>query len=355
MHDCFKAVQAMYKDHEVTRFEEQGHCSFTFLITSPDVLHATDSGDECQDLESSGLGAKQPFLVQLRPPQHVLNHNIINAALVTYPQVAPSIRALDLVLPGQLCAYEMLRLRGKPYSRLQPDIAKFDHGTHKKLKRLVMSFADIIAQGLQAVSKTCIEARNARADSPMDNDSSMLSQCTGLVGSSIIDRLEKLAAQLPSPDLRQRAQGVLKALQCISEYPIVLCHGDLIPSNILVNQDTWEVTGLVDWAEAEHLPFGTCLYGLETLLGHMEPVSPTRSSPRFVYFDSAPKLRKVFWTHLLEVAPELQSRRRDVVVMRDLGVLLWYGIAWDNGAIDRVVNETDDAEVLACLRAFLSA
>jgi hypothetical protein len=38
--------------------------------------------------------------------------------------------------------------------------------------------------------------------------------------------------------------------------------------------------------------------------------------------------------------------------MRDIGVLLWYGYAWDGGAIDRVVNEMDDSVEVVCLRAF---
>ncbi|KAL6706049.1 hypothetical protein ACN47E_006151 [Coniothyrium glycines] len=135
----------------------------------------------------------------------------------------------------------------------------------------------------------------------------------------------------------------------MGEYPVVLNHGDMIPSNILVDEETWTITGLVDWAEAEYLPFGTCLYGLESLLGYLDQTS----TPEFVYYDDTERWREVFWSHLLNTLPALRKRRRDIEVMRDLGVLLWYGIAWDDGALDRVVSEEDDAEVLACLRAFL--
>jgi hypothetical protein len=54
------------------------------------------------------------------------------------------------------------------------------------------------------------------------------------------------------------------------------------------------------------------------------------------------------------LVPEVETRLEDVRVTRDMGVLLWYGYAWDDGAIDRVVNEADDAVEVVCLRSFLN-
>ncbi|KAJ4362653.1 hypothetical protein N0V95_001361 [Ascochyta clinopodiicola] len=118
----------------------------------------------------------------------------------------------------------------------------------------------------------------------------MLSQCTGKVGSRIIQKLEKLAQDLPDVWLRQRAQSTIDRLCMVDEHPVVLNHGDLIPSNILVRKETWEITGLVDWAEAEFLPFGTCLYGLEHLLGFFQPASQKSDRATFTYYENAPKL-----------------------------------------------------------------
>jgi hypothetical protein len=111
---------------------------------------------------------------------------------------------------------------------------------------------------------------------------------------------------------------------------------------------------LVDWAEAEYLPFGTCLYGLEHLLGYLSPAL-SGLEPTWTYYDGATQLRKLFWTRLVEAVPELGIRMDDLKVIRDVGVLLWHGIAWDDGAIDRVVNEVDDVEDVTKLRAFLAA
>jgi hypothetical protein len=38
---------------------------------------------------------------------------------------------------------------------------------------------------------------------------------------------------------------------------------------------------------------------------------------------------------------------------KTIGTLLWYGFAWDEGAIDRVVNTERDVEEFVYLDAFL--
>ncbi|EHK20834.1 uncharacterized protein TRIVIDRAFT_138728, partial [Trichoderma virens Gv29-8] len=51
------------------------------------------------------------------------------------------------------------------------------------------------------------------------------------------------------------------------KYPLVITHGDLNEMNILIDPETGEITGIVDWAEAGMLPFGFALYALDHLLG----------------------------------------------------------------------------------------
>lgn len=117
----------------------------------------------------------------------------------------------------------------------------------------------------------------------------------------------------------------------------------------MVDSANGELQGLVDWAEAERLPFGICFYGLEEILGEMSPRG-------FRYCSDASELREVFWTELVKCIPELRNDAtlRAVKLSRDLGVLLWYGIAFDNGNIDRVVQEGRDVEEIQKLDAFLS-
>lgn len=349
---CMRVLQDVYGVYTVEEFGEQGFCSFTAL--------ATPLRDEGTTFENdTGKGDGTELIIQLRPVQYALDLDIARVASATYWPLAPRIRCLDLDLPGGLQTYQMQRLHGTPFSQLKPCWQTLDSGTHQRIERLVTSLARIIAQSWPGSSKQITLSRDMRADSPMEDLPNMLSRCTGKVGSSIISRLRKLALELPDAQLRDRAQSTLEAIRGIVDYPVMLNHGDFIPPNILVNEDSWEITGLVDWAEAEILPFGTCLYGLEHLLGFMDiPLSDGCSQPNrrpvYKYFDNAAKLRERFWIRLLDAVPELRRRVDDVKVMRDLGVLLWRGIAWDNGAINRVVNDVDDAEELACLRAFLN-
>lgn len=350
---CIRAVRDHYGDCGVEEFEEQGYCSYTLLVTPSKVAFAekdkplqATADVECEDVPT--------LIVQFRPPQHALDLDIGRAASMAYPTLAPFIKDLDIALPRGICAYEMEKLDGTPLSRVLRHQDSLDASAGKQLERLVTSFADLIVQSWSSPQKVHCIIRTVRADSPMDERPSMLAQCRGKVGSTLISRLERLASELPDACLRKRARETMRAVQRMEDYLVVLNHGDLIPSNILIDHNTWEITGLVDWAEAEYLPFGTCLYGLEHLLGDISPALP-ESAPKWSYLNGAMQLRELFWARLIDAVPELEARMDDVRLMRDVGVLLWHGIAWDNGAIDRVVNDVDDVEELVKLRAFLTA
>lgn len=339
-------VKREYADCVVKEFKEQGGCSVTLLI----IPEADDA-------------RRKDFLVQLRPLAHALDLRISQNAYAIYSSLAPEIRALNLDLPRGLCAYEMEKLPGIPFSRLQPRIRTTDAESSHKLHRLITSLATIITHSYRtAISPP----RTTRADSPMDALSlTFFSPCTGKVGSTIISRLQKLALQLPDAQLRAHASATLTAfLRLPAHHPVVLTHGDLIPSNILVDPETWEVTGLVDWAEAEYLPFGMCLYGVEGVLGYLSPASSASPEQQqtWTYVENAAELREMFWKRLVEEVGALvegwreeksERWREDVRVVRDVGVLLWYGFAWDGGRIERVVEEKRDEGEVVCLRAFL--
>ncbi|KAK0609112.1 hypothetical protein DIS24_g12489 [Lasiodiplodia hormozganensis] len=189
--------------------------------------------------------------------------------------------------------------------------------------------------------------------------------------------------------------------------PLTLNHGDLVPGNILVDRATGRLTGVVDWAEAELGWWGLPLYGVEFLLGFVESRRHRRSPEReekndmeeeagdaddtpgvawgaeakgggggggtsggsegtarafeWTYYAQAEELRRLFWE---EVEREIGGGgggrgfgepevRRAVEVVRDVGVLLWFGFAWDDGKVDRVVNEVDDPREVLLLETFL--
>ncbi|KAL4962063.1 aminoglycoside phosphotransferase family protein [Aspergillus stella-maris] len=54
------------------------------------------------------------------------------------------------------------------------------------------------------------------------------------------------------------------------DYSAVLTHGDLSHANILVDEDTFEITGIVDWPLASILPFGMDFEALYGSLGYQD-------------------------------------------------------------------------------------
>src|SRR5690242_6884487 len=265
---CFEAVQRSYDGYHVEEFKYQGYCSFTLLL-SPRARDEKDRDVNQSNTHLAGLKNDEQLIVQLRPVRHALDLDTALAARNTHSTLAPVVRAVNLCLPGGLQAYEMNKMEGTPFSRLQPYISSKRADVERKQEILIMSFAKIIAQRWPIRESTKRRDSVLRSESPHDNGTTFSSLCTGKVGSSIVKKLEELSKKLPDECLRARTAITLEKLCNIHAYPIVLNHGDLIPSNILVDEETWNITGLVDWAEAEWLPFGTCLYGLEHLLGSL--------------------------------------------------------------------------------------
>ncbi|KAF2651709.1 hypothetical protein K491DRAFT_606392 [Lophiostoma macrostomum CBS 122681] len=361
---CIEATRRAFPGCAVQEFGQQGYCSYTLLITFPH--HASRSPSSLRSLESRNSPCHAKQLVQFRPQQHTLYVRITAAARSTYADLAPAIQKLDMdSRVGEtmgLDVFAMNMMSGMPYSQTQIRRVDLHDGELRRQARMVEELAAFVARAWPGDGRGIVQCRATRADSPMSESStisfpttpraakapSFLRQCTGKVGVRIVPKLEQLAAKLPSPALRRCAADTLHQLLQADdddEWPVVLNHGDLIPSNILIDAETGAMTGVVDWAEAEWLPFGTCLYALEHLLGYLETSEDPSPST------SASASASASASTSTSTSASAPTRLR---LMRDVGVLLWYGYAWDEGRIDRVVNEEDDAVEVTCLRAYLS-
>lgn len=325
---CHVIIQEHFPGADTAFLANQGCCSYTFFV-GPAVEPDND--------------APANVIVQFRKNTFALDINTAAEAKSTYDHYAPSTRLLLSVSDSQygvslagFRAYQMELVEGVPYKSIAPDHANLSETEFKKQVKLVEGFANFVAKGWSSPGVR-------------------QNQCDGKVGSIIPEKLKELGQNLPSAQLRAVANDTSKSLDCLDLLPIALNHGDVLPSNIMVDPVTFTLVGLVDWAEAEHLPFGTCLYGLENFLGYMS--RPSSRYREFVYYDRAPEVRLHFWRELRSLIPTLQrSDHRDAIILaKKIGTLLWYGFAWDNGAIDRVVNDQDDRDELAYLEAFLEA
>ena len=371
---CNAFARQHYQDGLVYPIEQQGWCSYTLVVCyrSPCRLIG----------EEASPPPKANQIIQFRPQDYRINLDIASAAKDIYANFAPVTLSLGTLTASDgrdLFVYAQTCIRGEAYSLRQPTKQDLDPDQRGQQLALIRSFANLLARGWH-FSKT-----NPHRVQP----------CNGKVGAKMRAKIEQAAHELPTPTLRKHARRVLAGINAggLERLPVVLCHGDLIPSNMLVfvpesvdgtaAAEAEEVeaglpplppaaiVGLVDWAEAEWLPFGTCLYGLEYLLGYFNSSggAGVGAGGCWVYYSCANELRAAFWRELELRIPELiadddgnrlreasdnhSSPDREVIQLaRDMGVLLWFGFAWDDGRIDRVVG-VHDANELRYLEAFL--
>jgi hypothetical protein len=296
--DCHAFLEALYPGQPIEPTHTQGYCSYTVTVNE--------------------------HIVQFRPSCYSLDLRVTDAAREVHNSLAPATIYLGVLEHSGLLAYRMEKLQGISYK----------------------AFRSKYGSDVSAVRMTvCEDLASFMAQSWLASRNSNLVR--GKIGKSIRSRLTLLEEQLPVR-FRHVARDLWSKIDAIEALPLVLTHGDLVPSNILLDPDTGHLLGIVDWAEAEELPFGTCLYGLDEILGYV-------SDGRFVYHSDAEQARNAFWRRLKAEIPELAHTdiMRAVLLARDLGILLWHGFAFDDGAIDRVVQEGRDDEEICYLDALL--
>ncbi|KAI1421415.1 hypothetical protein F5Y12DRAFT_787496 [Xylaria sp. FL1777] len=266
------------------------------------------------------LFAGEETAVQFRPSTYKLDMDITSTASDIFKDLAPETEYLGQLKGTDLHAFSMRKIPGVSLADYRVMSSK---GAARE--QMIRDFAQ-----LQALAW-----RNARRAEGLLGE-------MRTVGSSLTSRLESMSASLPIR-FRRTASSILGNISNIEALPWVFTHGDFLAANIMVNPHSGKLTGLLDWAEAEWLPFGIGMYGLEELLGE------DNQSGRFVYYPEAPHLRDTFWNELMLLIPELARDSKTVSLVKKaqiLGVLLWHGIAFDDGKLNRVVEEgRDDREI----------
>lgn len=147
--------------------------------------------------------------------------------------------------------------------------------------------------------------------------------------------LTLLAKHLPSR-FTSDIDNLAVRLDCVFEsLPMVLTHGDLCEMNFLVNNSNGHLTGLIDWAEAEVLPFGCNLWAVENVLGYMDDQG-------WHYVRQQGELRNLFWATFYASMDDNEHMVQGAIELaRQMGVLFRYGFEWGQDTKRKVVQEED--------------
>lgn len=350
---CDAFARRAFPDAAIAPAAFQGGCSYT-LCVGPDAIvqfrqpaHRIDP--DTAALATAVYGAFAPrttYIGAVRVSTGVVEEEACrDGVLLDVATADASSQGGDMVL----YAYHIARIPGTALADFRLSRPRW---RQTQQQRLVRDFASLVARSWRC-------ALEPAAAAPL----------RGRVGTSLRWRLELLRDGLPTR-FRPVVLDVLAHLDDIEALPWAFTHGDLVPGNVMVDAaadgsttpgqvQVVRISGLIDWAEAEYLPLGVGLYGLEEFLGESKeaPLSSGAQYPppgsTFVYFPTAARLREAFWDELETQVPELRrgSQHSDVLRAtieraRLLGILLWHGIAFDGGRLDRAVAEgVDDAEI----------
>lgn len=150
--------------------------------------------------------------------------------------------------------------------------------------------------------------------------------------------LELLVNSLPS-----RVQHTLKtcinAIDDILSLPMVLLHRDFGPCNIIVDEATCHLVGVINWVEAEVCPFGLNLHSLWFLFGKLH------LSNGWTRYGDYHTLQDIFWERFKEGIGGLSSHQLQTIKLaRALGLLLSFGFTSRLANKPKPVPITDDEQ-----------
>lgn len=318
------------------------------------------------------LNLPDGYLLQFRPEAFMLDIDTCREVKSIYGEFAPTTRYLgevegvslqqapgaDIGSSAMMHVYLHQRIRGIPLSEFRKRKKGCRAEDEKMFKRRLMSgLATVFALGF-------------RGRQPSPEMEGILPPAgivaKGKVGESMRWRLNLLNSLPEKALLAQVSAAQVSAAQAqldmVEASSWCLTHGDLLPGNMMVDAETGHLTGLIDWAEAEWLPFGMALYGVEEVVGEDMDMDMPCSEGGFRYYDDHEALRRLFWDKLMSFIGRDETLAnhgfqflREAEAARKLGILLWRGIAFDDGKMDRVVETGRDDSEIQKLRLFLGA
>ncbi|KAJ4323826.1 hypothetical protein N0V84_004172 [Fusarium piperis] len=240
-------------------------------------------------------GLQQDLIVSFREPEAMLDEQVVKLAKEIHGELMPestfhgSVEGSD----PPLSIYSMPYLRGSSCVEVLAFQVEMDPDEEAKHQVFVKHLAQYFA-------------RCWASPRPIDRQTQAEKQ------EGIRKRLTRLAKEpsssiLPNSVLTKLIESLPSLFS--QDCPTVLTHGDFSVTNILVDENNFEITGIVDWSLAAVMPFGMDLDILFLTTGFM-----TKDG----WHDYACKLllQDTFWEEFWAVSgiegAEQQSRTRDL-------------------------------------------
>ncbi|CAG8930935.1 unnamed protein product [Penicillium salamii] len=269
----------------VTPVDVQGVCSYT-VYAGPDA----------------------EFVVQYRLKSLVLNMDIMNLAKAIYGTLIPQISfkgqiGEDHENKEPLYIYVMNRIAGISHLDFilahNGDIPENSLEFSRWRQNLVADNAKFFAlswKGPQDVDQTYCESLSHQYEQD----------------------LNLLLASLPIR-FHPLIKKSLDSLPAIFSLPMVLLHNDFGSFNMLVDEKTCNLLGVIDWAESEIAPFGINLYAHDRL------ISKIHLKHGWSRYDDYRLLDEIFWNTFSQETGVDNETIKTIKAARIAGVLLWLG------------------------------
>lgn len=133
-------------------------------------------------------------------------------------------------------------------------------------------------------------------------------------------------------------QQSLDSLPGIFSLPMVLLHNDFGSFNILVDEKSCNLLGVIDWAEASIGPFGINLYAHDRL------ISKIHLKTGWSRYDDYRLLDEIFWSTFRQETGASNETMKTIKAARIVGVLLWLGFTSRLPNAPEAVPISDDDE-----------
>ncbi|CAJ2506272.1 Uu.00g004020.m01.CDS01 [Anthostomella pinea] len=285
-------------------------------------------------------------IISFRRVGNLIDSNVVGISKDLHRGLVPSASYCGKVGQGDetLTAYKMTYLPGRPCLEIYPRVAELDSEDEVKCATMYKHLARYFARTwLAPMSKNFgREAATLMEKEDLKDDEAWFRRRLSVMG----------AAQERFPYIQsfidESEEDVIPVLFG-RDWPKVLTHGDFSKRNILLDPQTFAVTGIVDWSLASIRPFGLDLELLLDLRGFSNDDDDGAAEYTTTEYTCHEKLEDVFWEEFWALAGVEGVKRRSHVkrvamLAAKLDALMKYGfqLEKDGGETDRLTVFNDD-------------